>query len=196
MQRSKYGLRQIRMDRKLTKRYFLSVMAVATVISIGVFPVFNMAVADSDKRYKNIDPDYITWGAGGFDVNDDATAGQFEVQARLNTSLWIFKPQVGMFVTSEYAAYAYVGLLVDVFIQDRFVISPSFSIGASHEGEGKQLGGTLQFRSAVEFAFCFNDQSRLGLQIGHLSNAGIYSENPGTEFAILNFSVPTNVFSR
>ena len=62
--------------------------------------------------------------------------------------------------------------------------------------KGKQLGGTLQFRSAVEFAFCFDDRSRLGLQIGHLSNAGIYSENPGTEFVVLNFSVPTIVFSR
>ena len=184
------------MDKKLGNRYLLSVMVVATVISIAILPMSNMAMADSDKIYKNNDSDYITWGAGGFDINDDATAGQFEIQARLSTSLWIFKPQVGMFVTSKYAAYAYAGLLVDAFIRDRFVVSPSFSIGASHEGEGKQLGGTLQFRSAVEFAFCLNDQSRLGLQIGHLSNAGIYSENPGTEFAILNFSVPTKVFSR
>jgi len=196
MQLNKYGLCQIMVDRKLGQRCFLSAVVVATVISIGILPVLNMAMADSDKIYKNTDPDYITWGAGGFDINDDETAGQFEVQARLNTSLWIFKPQVGMFVTSKYAAYAYVGLLVDAFIRDSFVVSPSFSIGASHEGEGKQLGGTLQFRSAVEFSFCFDDRSRLGLQIGHLSNAGIYSENPGTEFVVLNFSVPTIVFSR
>ncbi|HHZ67367.1 MAG TPA: acyloxyacyl hydrolase, partial [Alphaproteobacteria bacterium] len=31
---------------------------------------------------------------------------------------------------------------------------------------------------------------------GHLSNASIYEENPGTEFAILNYSIPTRVFSR
>ena len=184
------------MDRQSGQRYFVLVMVVAIVISIGSLPVLNMAMADSDKTYKNTNPDYITWGAGGFDINDDETAGQFEVQARLNTSLWIFKPQVGMFVTSKSGAYAYVGLLVDAFVRDRFVVSPSFSIGASHEGEGKQLGGTLQFRSAVEFAYCFDDRSRFGLQIGHLSNAGIYSDNPGTEFAILNFSVPTIVFSR
>ena len=196
MQLNKHGLSQTVLARKLEQRCFLSTMIVTTVILIGSLPVFNTAMADSDIRYKNTDPDYITWGAGGFDVNDDETAGQFEVQARFNTSLWIFKPQVGMFVTGKYAAYAYVGLLVDAFIRERFVVSPSFSIGASHEGEGKQLGGTLQFRSAVEFSFCFDDRSRLGLQIGHLSNAGIYSENPGTEFIVLNFSVPTIVFSR
>ena len=76
-------------DRKLGQRCFLSAMVIATVISIGILPVLNMAMADSDKIYKNTDPDYITWGAGGFDINDDETAGQFEVQARLNTSLWI-----------------------------------------------------------------------------------------------------------
>ena len=184
------------MDRKSGQRYFVSAVVVATVILVVGLSVFNMARADSDKTYKDTDPDYITWGAGGFDVNDNETAGQFEVQARLNTPLWIFKPQVGMFVTSKYGAYAYLGLLVDAFIGDRFVISPSFSIGASHEGEGKQLGGTLQFRSAVEFAYYFDDHSRFGLQIGHLSNAGIYAQNPGTEFAILNFSLPTIVFSR
>ncbi len=74
--------------------------------------------------------------------------------------------------------------------------SPSFAVGGSHEGDGKELGGTLEFRSAIELAYRFDDRSRLGIQVGHLSNAGIYAENPGTEFAILNYSIPTNVFSR
>ena len=159
---------------------------------------FQMAVANGapNERRKNIDPDFITLGVGGFDVNDDQTSGQVEIQARLNTRFWIFKPQVGMFITAEEGFYAYLGIMTDLFFGGRFVISPSFGIGANHEGEGKQLGGAMEFRSAIEFAYRFADRSRFGIQVGHLSNAGIYEENPGTEFAILNYSIPTTVFSR
>ncbi|MDP6352555.1 MAG: acyloxyacyl hydrolase [Alphaproteobacteria bacterium] len=142
------------------------------------------------------EPDFVTIGGGGFDVNDNETAAQLELQFRLNNRFWIFKPQVGLFVTSEAAFYAYAGILTDVFFGRRLVISPSFSVGAHHEGDGKELGGPLEFRSAIEFAWRFDDRSRLAIQGGHISNASIYDANPGTEFLMLNYSIPTDVFSR
>lgn len=178
--------------------YFLKFrIAVFVLIAFAVNPlIINVSSADSRPDRENTDPDFITLGVGGFDVNDNETAAQLEIQARLNTRFWIFKPQVGMFITTEHGSYAYMGLLVDAFFGNTLVLSPSFSVGVNHEGEGKQLGGAIEFRSALEFAYRFSDRSRLGIQIGHLSNAGIYSENPGTEFAILNYSLPTTVFSR
>jgi len=163
---------------------------------VAAISVIDEATAEPKQTSKNIDPDFITVGVGGFDVNDNETAGQFEIQGKLNNRLWFFKPHFGMFFTTESGFYGYAGVMTDIFFGGRFVASPSFAVGANHEGDGKQLGGTLEFRSAIELAYRFDDRSRLGIQVGHLSNAGIYAENPGTEFAILNYSIPTNVFSR
>jgi lipid A 3-O-deacylase len=142
------------------------------------------------------EPDFITIGAGGFDINDDMTAGQFDIQLRLNTKLWIFKPHVGLFFTTDQAFYGWAGIHTDVYFGRRFVVTPSFSVGGFEEGDGKDLGGPLEFRSALEFAYRFDDASRLGVQIGHLSNASIYDSNPGEEFAVLTYSIPTTVFDR
>lgn len=142
------------------------------------------------------EPDFLVIGAGAFDINDDQTAGEFDVQFRVNTPLWIFRPQVGMFVTTDSAFYAYAGLYTDLHLGDQFVLSPSFSVGGFHEGDGKDLGGALEFRSAIELAYKFESKARLGVQIGHLSNASIYDSNPGEEFILLNFSLPVTVFDR
>ena len=143
------------------------------------------------------DPDFITLGVGAFDVNDDQdSAAQFEAQVRFDEQLWIFKPQAGLFVTSEGSFYVYGGVLVDIYLGRRLVLSPSFAVGAYEKSNGKDLGGLVEFRSAIELAYRFDDRSRLGLQYGHLSHAGIYSDNPGENFLILNYSIPTGVFER
>jgi len=175
---------------------FRNIVCAFAVFCLAICLGINLASGAPKEIRKNIDPDFITVGVGGFDVNDDQTSSQVEIQARLNNRFWIFKPQVGMFVTRKEGIYAYFGIMTDFFFRGRFVISPSFGVGANHEGEGKQLGGAVEFRSAIEFAYRFDDRSRFGIQVGHLSNAGIYEENPGTEFAILNYSIPTTVFSR
>jgi len=142
------------------------------------------------------EPDFLVLGAGGFDVNDDMTAAEFDAQFRLNTRLWIFRPQVGLFVTSDAGFYAYAGFYSDFHFGDRVVLSPSIAVGGFHEGDGKDLGGAIEFRSAIELAYKFENKSRLGVQLGHLSNASIYDSNPGEEFIILNYSIPVTVFDR
>lgn len=136
------------------------------------------------------DPSYVTLGAGAFDIFDDQTAAEFDVQLRLNRGLWIFLPQAGVFVTSDGAFYGHVGFYSDFDLGSRLVLSPSISVGAYHDGGGKDLGGVIEFRSAIELAYRFDNKSRLGLQFGHLSNAHIYDSNPGEEFLIVNYSIP------
>ena len=143
-----------------------------------------------------LDPDFIVVGVGGFDVNDNETAGQFEVQVRFQKKIWLFKPQIGAFATTKSGFYAYAGGAMDLFFGRRYVVSPGFSIGTYGKGDGKKLGGALEFRSSLEIAYRLRNRGRVGVQIGHLSNASLYEGNPGTEFAILNYSMPTDVFSR
>ena len=48
----------------------------------------------------------------------------------------------------------------------------------------------LEFRSGIEVAWRFDNRSRLGVEFTHISNAGIYDRNPGTETLTVNYSIP------
>ena len=48
----------------------------------------------------------------------------------------------------------------------------------------------MEFRSQLEIAYRFDDRSRLGLAISHYSNASLGDTNPGTESAMIYYSVP------
>ena len=165
-------------------------------VAIATFVCLVLSAGTATAQIRTDEPDFLVIGAGAFDIFDDHTAAEFDAQFRLNTRLWIFRPQVGLFVTSDSAFYGYAGFYSDFHLGDSVVLSPSISVGGFHEGDGKDLGGAIEFRSAIELAYKFENKSRLGLQFGHLSNAGIYDENPGEEFLILNYSLPVTVFDR
>ncbi|MBT06876.1 MAG: deacylase [Rhodospirillaceae bacterium] len=169
-----------------------------SILGVGLAAKCGAGEVGSPTREKTLgfDPDFIVFGLGGFDVNDNEKAGQFEVQARFQKRIWFFKPQIGAFVTTKSGFYAYGGGSVDLFLGRRYVVSPSFAVGFYQKGDGKELGGDLEFRSALEIAYRLRNRARIGLQVGHLSNASIFDANPGTEFAIINYSFPTDVFSR
>lgn len=54
--------------------------------------------------------------------------------------------------------------------------------------EGRDLGGPIQFRSGLELSRRAGPRSRLGLSFDHLSNAGIYDSNRGSESLVLTWS--------
>ena len=137
------------------------------------------------------DPDFLSFGAGYFDWNrQKAPAAEFRLEYRSDKKLWIFKPLGGIMGTSDGAVYAFAGIGVDVFFGRRIVLTPSFAPGYYAKGSGLDLGHELEFRSQIEFAYRFDDRSRLGVAVSHMSNASIADENPGTESAILYYSMP------
>ena len=92
--------------------------------------------------------------------------------------------------TSDKAIYGYLGVLIDFYFGRRFVITPSFAPGAWSRGDGKDLGHWVEFRSQLEFAYRLDDRSRVAVSIGHISNAGLDSTNPGDESVMLTYAVP------
>ncbi len=136
------------------------------------------------------DPSFLTFGGGAFDIGEDDTAAQAEVQWRPDLKLWIFHPMLGANVTSDGAVYGYAGISLDLFFGNRIVLRPSFAPGLFYEGDGKDLGHVIEFRSAVELAWRFDDRSRLGVELSHRSNAGIGDDNPGEESLMLFYHLP------
>ncbi len=136
------------------------------------------------------DPHFLTLSAGYYDINDDEDAAEFRAEFRARNKLWIFKPFGGLMGTSDKAFYGYAGLLVDVYFGRRIVVTPSLAAGLYEDGDGKDLGHIVEFRSSIELAYRFDNRSRLGLSFYHLSNAGLDDNNPGTEVLSLNYSIP------
>ena len=70
-----------------------------------------------------------------------------------------------------------------------------FSIGPAilsrSRVEGREIGGTLHFRSALAIGAAFGDHrdTRIALRIAHISNGGLQRTNPGLDFAGASFTI-------
>jgi lipid A 3-O-deacylase len=101
-------------------------------------------------------------------------------------------PMTGAMATSRGTLYVYGGFRWEVPLGKRWVMSPNWAAGVYYRDrieEGKDLGGAIEFRSAVELSYVLGERSRLGLCLYHLSNAGLYDFNPGSESLVLTYSV-------
>jgi hypothetical protein len=92
--------------------------------------------------------------------------------------------------TSDGAIYGAAGVLVDVFFGKRVVVTASFGAGYYENGDGKDLGHEIEFRSQIEIGYRFDNRSRLSLAFSHISNASIGEDNPGVEILNVYYSTP------
>jgi lipid A 3-O-deacylase len=68
-------------------------------------------------------------------------------------------------------------------------LTPQFGAGIYSHGRGINLGGAMEFRSGLEISRALGSRRRVGLALFHLSNAGFYAGNPGTEGLVLTYNV-------
>jgi hypothetical protein len=133
------------------------------------------------------EPDFISLGAGVFDFNrqkDEGGESRLEYRSRIR--LGPLKPFAAASGSTSGHFLISGGVLMDLFFGRRVVITPSFAPGYYTGGNSElDLGHELEFRSQIEFAYRFDDRSRLGLAVSHTSNASIADTNPGSESAIL-----------
>ncbi len=137
------------------------------------------------------DPDLLSVAGGVYNVLHEAKEAQGRLEYRFSYRfLSIIRPIVGVLATNERTVYGYGGFRLDAEIGRHFVIMPEAAFGFWSRGEGKNLGGAEEFKTGGEFAYRFDDYSRLGFLFDHISNAGIYSRNPGVELALIVYSIP------
>jgi len=125
--------------------------------------------------------------ANVIDGEDSALAG---LEYRGAPFLWKLYPHGGGFVTHRGGAYGYAGLGLEFRIADSILIRGNTAVGAYGQGDDKDLGHVIEFRSGLELAYQFPNRTQLGLTFHHLSNAGLDGENDGTEIATVTYSVP------
>ena len=97
-------------------------------------------------------------------------------------------PAIGMTNTDDDSFWVYGGLRLDHAL-GRWMITPQFAVTLYEDGDGKDLGGLLEFRSGLEITYGFTKGPRVGLLFYHLSNGGFYGFNPGSNSLVLTVSL-------
>ena len=134
----------------------------------------------------------LNYFLGNFDFSDDkqkAILVGFQHQdENLNrdTFLGNVSPITGGFVTENSAAYIYTGIEWNVDMGE-MMFTPSFAPGLYHEGDGKDLGHVLEFKSEVQLSYISSENTSFGVSYNHVSNASLGDKNPGANSYMVNF---------
>ncbi|MBT3916344.1 MAG: acyloxyacyl hydrolase [Rhodospirillaceae bacterium] len=158
------------------------------VVAFAILPLAPVSAQDAKKD----DPAFLSFGAGFYDFNRKKEKGaEFRVEYRSDKKFGFFKPFAAGAYTSTQQGFIGAGVLVDLFLGRRFVLTPSFAPHYYWGGNNKlDLGHKVEFRSQAEIAYRFDNRARLGLAISHYSNASLADQNPGTETLTLYYSLP------
>ena len=129
---------------------------------------------------------------GMFDFSDDgkrsALIGFQHQNENLNrdTFLGNLSPITGLMITADNAGYIYTGVQAQYKVGALNIV-PSFTPGLYHEGNGKDLGHILEFKSELQLSLDLSKTSELGLSYNHISNASLGDKNPGANSYMFNF---------
>ena len=146
-------------------------------------------IADEIKLENNTELSFFT---GMFDFSDDgkksSLVGVQHQNENLNrdTFLGNLSPITGAMITADNATYIYTGVQAQYKI-GALNFTPSFTPGFYNEGDGKDLGHALEFKSEVQLSLDLPKDSQLGLSYNHLSNASLGEKNPGANSYMFNF---------
>ena len=129
---------------------------------------------------------------GNFDFSDNKQAAMlvgFQHQnenLERDTFFGNISPITGALITADNAGYVYTGIQAQYKIGN-LNITPSFTPGLYHEGDGKDLGHLVEFKSEVQISLDIFKDSELGFSYNHISNASLGDKNPGANSYMFNF---------
>ncbi len=151
------------------------------------------------------------YGLGIYDIKFDGSADKsttdFRYEKRFNKTIFdigpeednffFLKPFVGFEYTGDSASYFITGFYLDDNLgqlfqgkKNNFIFTPSFGFGYYNNGSGKNLGNELQFRTTLEISYELLNNNRIGISLGHISNANLGDKNPGAEIISLTYQIP------
>ncbi len=109
----------------------------------------------------------------------------------LPTGYGPFQPTIGASITGDGGAWIGAGAKWNSqgVIGSPFFIESSLMPGIYHDNDSPDLGGALQFRSAIGLGYTFENGATLTVLYDHRSNADTQSINPGLETFSLRYAV-------
>ena len=151
-----------------------------------------LSFAHGEEKQKQNNETELNLFTGMFDFSDTKqAAGIFGMQHQNDelfreSFLGKLSPITGGFMTENNAFYIYSGAQAEYDL-GLFKITPSFAPGYYNEGNGKDLGYPLEFKTEVQMTFDIFDNTEFGMSYNHISNASLGTKNPGANSYMFNF---------
>jgi len=159
------------------------------VIFSLIFAFTNVNAEEYKSNYS--DKEFNVY-SGMFDFSDDGKRstliGIQHQNENLNRDTFFgnISPITGALITGDNASYVYTGIQAQYKIGN-LNVTPSFTPGLYHEGDGKDLGHLIEFKSEVQISLDIFKNSELGFSYNHISNASLGDKNPGANSYMFNF---------
>ena len=159
------------------------------IVFLITFSFLSVNAEENNSNYSNNEFNVYS---GMFDFSDDgkkSTLIGFQHQnENLNrgTFLGNLSPITGFLITADNAGYIYTGVQAQYNL-GALNLTPSFTPGIYHEGDGKDLGHLIEFKSELQISLDLSRSSELGFSYNHISNASLGDKNPGANSYMFNF---------
>jgi len=166
-------------------------MRIKKILLILILSIFSLSLKAEDRLINNNNTE-LSFYTGMFDFSDDGKRstliGLQHQNENLNrdTFLGNLSPITGALITTDNAGYIYTGIQAQYKI-GALNFAPSFTPGLYYEGDGKDLGHLLEFKSELQISLDLSKTSELGFSYNHLSNASLGDKNPGANSYMFNF---------
>jgi lipid A 3-O-deacylase len=167
-------------------------MQMTKKLKIIIYFIFSFLLISPSISDENLNDNEINFYSGMFDFSDDGQRAllfglQHQNENLIRESvLGEISPVTGFFLTENQAAYLYTGIQAHYNLGD-LDFTPSFTPGLYHEGDGKDLGHVIEFKTEVQFSINTSADTKFGFSYNHVSNASLGSKNPGANSYIFNF---------
>ena len=165
---------------------FLKKIFIIVAISLFFIPVH------SEEKKTPINEHEFNFYSGMFDFSDDGKRSTIFGIQHQNESLFrdsflgTLSPVTGALITADNAAYVYTGVQAQYKLGN-INLTPSFTPGLYHEGDGKDLGHIVEFKSEVQLSLDLLNNSEFGFSYNHISNASLGEKNPVANRYMFNF---------
>tara|TARA_B100000989_G_scaffold10857_1_gene7405 strand:+ start:9627 stop:10145 length:519 start_codon:yes stop_codon:yes gene_type:complete len=153
--------------------------------------LFTQIAIGDEKSIVNTGHKYNMY-TGMFDFSDEGKKSQIFGLQHQNDNLFkdsflgTIKPITGFMFTADTATYLYTGVQAEYNL-GKLNLIPSFTPGLYEQGNGKDLGHLVEFKSELQLSLDLSPTTEFGFSYNHLSNASLGDKNPGANSYMFNF---------
>ena len=162
-------------------------------IILKLFFLFSLITPSfGEEKKESINEHSLNFYSGMFDYSDEGQKAllfgfQHENEDLVRESfLGTLSPVTGFMITENNAAYGYTGIQA-FYNLGQLNFTPSFTPGIYSQGNGKDLGHAIEFKTELQFSLDVFSDSELGFSYNHISNASLGEKNPGANSYMFNF---------
>ena len=157
--------------------------------SLAAPAAFACNAASENDAPRRADESGVSVSTGVIDFGKDYAAAEVGIEHRFRTDWCLgLGPNVGAFVTANGSFYVYAGADRRIELGRSWFLESTVAMGFYEAGDGKDIGGAIEFRSGIAVGRRLRNGSRVGLGFFHLSNSSYYGRNPGVNSLLLQWS--------